>query len=193
MAVYRAKHIQPSTIGLIPKGGYVKKINHSVDSIRWLDFVAVNENIAIQHGMNGCGEIKLNGIYVDGFCQETNTIYFYHGCFFHGCEKCYDGDRKNPLYDRPMNYLFKQTKQKTAFLRQQGYQVQELWEHDFKHMKKSNKDLQQFLIEHSVVDRLDPREAFFGGRTNAITLYYEGTAKYVDFTSLYPWVNKYCR
>ncbi|XP_035221202.1 probable DNA polymerase [Stegodyphus dumicola] len=34
--------------------------------------------------------------------------------------------------------------------------------------------------------------SFFGGRTNAIQLYYEGDAKYVDFTSLYPWVNKYC-
>ncbi|GIX98241.1 DNA-directed DNA polymerase [Caerostris extrusa] len=41
-------------------------------------------------------------------------------------------------------------------------------------------------------DRLNPRDAFFGGRTNALKLFYEGSAKYVDFTSLYPWVNKYC-
>ncbi|GBL98846.1 hypothetical protein AVEN_57575-1 [Araneus ventricosus] len=34
---------------------------------------------------------------------------------------------------------------------------------------------------------------FSGGRTNAVKLYYEGEAKYVDFTSLYPWVNKYCK
>ncbi|XP_052760046.1 uncharacterized protein LOC128202914 [Mya arenaria] len=45
-------------------------------------------------------------------------------------------------------------------------------------------------------DRLDPRESFFGGRTNASQLYYKTedneNIKYIDFTSLYPWVNKYC-
>ena len=47
------------------------------------------------------------------------------------------------------------------------------------------------------MDRLDPRECFFGGCTNACQLYYQTSEqekiKYVDFTSLYPWVNKYCR
>ncbi|GBN68642.1 hypothetical protein AVEN_251372-1, partial [Araneus ventricosus] len=46
---------------------------------------------------------------------------------------------------------------------------------------------------HEIVDRLNPRDAFFGGRTNAVKLYFEGQAKYIDFTSLYPWVNKYCK
>ena len=37
---------------------------------------------------------------------------------------------------------------------------------------------------------------FFGGRTNAVSLYKEVAddekIHYVDFTSLYPWTNKYC-
>ena len=44
---------------------------------------------------------------------------------------------------------------------------------------------------------LQPRDSFFGGRTNAIRLHYlcqpDETIRYVDFTSLYPWTNKYCR
>ncbi|KAK2552521.1 hypothetical protein P5673_026364 [Acropora cervicornis] len=44
---------------------------------------------------------------------------------------------------------------------------------------------------------LDPRDAFFGGRTNAYQLYrcVEGDERilYYDFKSLYPYVNKYCR
>ena len=44
---------------------------------------------------------------------------------------------------------------------------------------------------------LDPRNALFGGRTNAYQLYrcVEGGERilYYDFKSLYPYVNKYCR
>ncbi|GFT43966.1 uncharacterized protein TNCV_1822161 [Trichonephila clavipes] len=64
-------------------------------------------------------------------------------------------------------------------------------EHDFVHLKKTE-NFQEFLLQHEVTDRLNPRDAFFGGRTNGIQLFYEGCAKYIDFTSLYPWVNKYC-
>ena len=43
---------------------------------------------------------------------------------------------------------------------------------------------------------LEPCHAFFGGRTNAVCLYKEVSEDekihYVDFTSLYPWTNKYC-
>ena len=47
------------------------------------------------------------------------------------------------------------------------------------------------------MDRWDPRESFFGGRTNASQLYYQTSEqekiKYVNFKSLCPWVNKYWR
>ena len=26
---------------------------------------------------------------VDGYCLETNTIFQFHGCFRHGCQRCY--------------------------------------------------------------------------------------------------------
>ena len=43
---------------------------------------------------------------------------------------------------------------------------------------------------------LEPRHGFFGGRTNAVWLYKEVSEDekihYVDFTSLYPWTNRYC-
>ena len=43
---------------------------------------------------------------------------------------------------------------------------------------------------------LEPRQVFFGGRTNAVCLHKEVNENekihYVDFTSLYPWTNRYC-
>lgn len=34
-------------------------------------------------------ERKENGrYYVDGYDENTNTIYEFNGCFYHGCLKC---------------------------------------------------------------------------------------------------------
>lgn len=76
-------------------------------------------------------------------------------------------------------------------LRALGFNVIEIWEHEFSRMKKENPDLQDFLRKHHLADRLNPRDSFFGGRTNAIKLHHEGDVKYVDFTSLYTWVSSY--
>ncbi|XP_071033084.1 uncharacterized protein [Parasteatoda tepidariorum] len=91
-----------------------------------------------------------------------------------------------------MPALRKNTRELTEKLCSSGYRVIEMWEHQFQKMKKDCSELNEFIKNHDVQDRLKPRDSFFGGRTNAIRLYYEGEAKYVDFTSLYPWVNKYC-
>jgi hypothetical protein len=57
------------------------------------------------------------------------------------------------------------------------------------------------MITHSwnIVDinPIDFREAFSGGRTNAVSLYrdlehFKEEGHYKDFTSLYPWVNFTC-
>lgn len=86
----------------------------------------------------------------------------------------------------------KETQQTTDKLRALGFSVIEMWEHEFVQLKRTDVSLQQFLSMHSLQDRLNPRDAFFGGRTNAVKLLHEGEVKYIDFTSLYPWVNKYC-
>ena len=56
--------------------------------------------------------------------------------------------------------------------------------------------MSQFLRSFDLVAPLEPREAFFGGRTGAVALYAvagEGEQiRYLDVTSLYPWVNKNC-
>ncbi|GFY74898.1 uncharacterized protein TNIN_225431 [Trichonephila inaurata madagascariensis] len=161
------------------------------DSIRWLDFVAHTEGHRILHALNGTGEQKIAGYSVDGFCKETNTVYQYQGCFHHGCENCYDGDLIHPLAGTTMRSLRQKKEGVTDALRQRGYNIIQMLEHDFVHLKKTGQ-FKEFLLQHEVTDRLNPRDAFFGGRTNGIKLFFEGCAKYIDFTSLYPWVNKYC-
>nr|XP_042912704.1 uncharacterized protein LOC122272779 [Parasteatoda tepidariorum] len=154
--------------------------------------MAADQDLQIDHALNGRGEVKIEGMSVDGFCRRTNTVYQFHGCFFHGCLECYEGDTIHPLKKVTMTTLRKKTSEATEKLRSKGYEVYELWEHSFEEMKKKIPELRDFVRNHEMKERLNPRDSFFGGRTNAIRLFYEGEAKYVDFTSLYPWVNKYC-
>jgi G:T-mismatch repair DNA endonuclease (very short patch repair protein) len=41
--------------------------------------------------------VKICGAKVDGFDEKTNTAYQYHGCFWHGCKKCYNQDFINKI------------------------------------------------------------------------------------------------
>ena len=56
--------------------------------------------------------------------------------------------------------------------------------------------MKTFVQNRKFETPLEPRHAFFGGRTNAVCLHKEASEgekiHYVDFTSLYPWTNQYC-
>ncbi|GBL60239.1 hypothetical protein AVEN_60158-1 [Araneus ventricosus] len=192
MAAFRVKHLVQDTIAMVPVHGYINRTKFSHEAIRWLDYIALKETVTIQHSLNQKGEKSGNGLSVDGYCAETNTVYQFHGCFFHGCPDCFDGDALIPLLGLPMNALFEKTKATSAKLQKAGYILVEKWEHEFRREIELDADLQKFIQSHELKERLNPRDVFFGGRTNAVKLYFEGTAKYVDCTSLYPWVNKYC-
>ena len=67
---------------------------HSKVSIKWLEYLIQIENIDIEHAKNFKEfSIKnnLTGCYynADGYCRNTNTVYEYNGCYYHGCLKCY--------------------------------------------------------------------------------------------------------
>lgn len=77
MATYRSKHIPMNSIAMVPTHGYINKTVFSPDSIEWLDFVAHKQGLQIQHALNQAGERKIAGLSVDGYCEDTNTIYQY--------------------------------------------------------------------------------------------------------------------
>ena len=57
---------------------------------KWLEWEAKQRNIHIHHARCGHGgERYILGAPVDGYHPETKTIFQFHGCFWHGCQKCY--------------------------------------------------------------------------------------------------------
>ena len=93
----------------------------------------------IQHAGNA-GEYRLPGLgfFVDGYCQDTNTVYEFHGCFWHGCPHCYPtrNEKHVRLCDRTMHDVYEKTQQKINLLQALGYNVMEMWECEWARLKE---------------------------------------------------------
>ena len=96
-----------------------------------------------------------------------------------------------------MHDLYMATVEKAQFLKDQGFNVVEVWECEIKRELARDEEMKEYFDHYEAVEPLEPRDAFFGGRTNAARLYHQceedEKIKYVDFTSLYPWCNKTTR
>lgn len=196
-----------SSIAQVPSAGYHCD-QFSKMSITWLEWVVEKQRregiipIYIQHALNE-GEQRLpNSKYkLDGYCRETNTAYEFHGCLWHGCPTCYSQSEKRrirvPRTNQTLDELYALTRKKERFIKSLGMTLVTMWEHEFEQLLLENREVSDFAASLDIQDRLNPREAFFGGRTNAAKLYHkvgEGEKiHYLDFCSLYPSVNKYCK
>ena len=112
------------------------KSNYSQVSIQWLNSIMERDNIIIQHAENG-GEksFVVNGkrYYVDGYCEENNTIYEFHGSYYHGDPNMFDdNDRPHPFKkDVTAKELYEATIKKEQDLQSLGYNVVSMWESNF--------------------------------------------------------------
>ncbi|XP_078364066.1 uncharacterized protein LOC144648356 [Oculina patagonica] len=160
------------------------------------DFPTVRSD-RIQHTRNQGEFLVPNTRYhVDGYDAVTGTLYEFHGCYYHSCPDCFP--HREEIHSRhigvTMRDVYQRTLKKMVYLERQGYVVKQMWECSWKRMKQENEEIADFVRCLDLQPPLQPRDAFFGGRTNAIKLYHqveEGEEiRYIDFTSLYPFVNK---
>lgn len=101
-------------------------------SIHWLESISQREGIHIQHARNS-GEYFVPGtrFKADGYCAETNTIYEYNGCFYHGHPACYNPEHVNPVNDKTFGTLHAAVVRKENRLRALGYNVVSIWECEY--------------------------------------------------------------
>ena len=161
------------------------------------------EEDQIQHAKNQEQTLLIANkpVQVDGYNATTRTVYEFHGCFYHGCPHCLPNrhvqirmqDRQTP------DDLYTRTQAKDQAILQSGYSLQTMWECKGTRLKSERDDIQGFVDGLGLVDCLEPRDAFYGGRTEAVTMYamanpdQNESIKYVDFPSLYLFVNKNCQ
>ncbi len=111
-------------------------------SFKWLYHIETTLNVKLQHALND-GEHKIpNTKYkVDGYHQETNTCYEFHGCFWHGCIKCFDQDKINPISKLSYKKLYEKTLIREEYIKLQGYNLVTVWECDFRKLIKLNEPI----------------------------------------------------
>ena len=218
----RRNRMIPNSIASEPvRGGWKNNINQSLPALHWLTWcdhqlrqralqdLNADDLLAsanpdpprqyIQHVRNA-GEYKIPGtdFLVDGYCPDTRTVYEFQGCFWHGCPTCYPNrhEKHASHCHRTMQDVYEATRQKTQQLRDKGYKVIEMWGCEWDHLQQTQPEIDSFVQGLDFIEPLKPREAFCGGRTNAVKLYHHITPgqkiHYIDVTSLYPWVNKTC-
>ncbi|XP_029561594.1 uncharacterized protein LOC115157467 [Salmo trutta] len=195
MKTYRTHFLPLASIAIPSPENYRRQFkSYSSGSIQWLEYLAQDKDIFIQHALNR-GEKAFGPDHVDGYTQidGVEAVFEYNGCFFHGCKSCFEPQALCVLTQKTFGEMYLEFQDKCESLQATyGLKVNVMWEHEWTALKKSDPHVRAFLSSFDPPEPLEPRQALYGGRTNALTLRYvaqpDETIGYVDFTSLYPHV-----
>ena len=69
---------------------------------------------------------------VDGFEPTTNTVYLFHGDYWHGNPRVYKAEQKNPNVKKTFGNLFAATNRYERDITNSGYNIIVMWESDFR-------------------------------------------------------------
>jgi len=199
MADIKKNHLPENMVAAKPIMGWRSGIKtQSTEAKQWLLWEEKKLGRQIRSALNE-GEYHITGTkyHVDGYDPQTRTCYEYNGCFWHGCRSCFPNreERHLRLAERNMDAVRKETEKKKQALLKRGYQVKEIWGCEWAGEKQNNEDCSAYVKTLEFVEPLNPRDAFFGGRTNATKLYHQCKAdekiEYADIVSEYPTVLKF--
>ncbi len=118
---------------------------HSYIAMSWIKYIECKTGYALQHAESLEGEFKIpNSRYkADGYCKETNSIFEFHGDFFHGNPYKYDQNEINKLTKKTMGELYNNTLLKKDYCLREGFTYYEIWENDWRRCIKAITCLQR--------------------------------------------------
>jgi hypothetical protein len=122
---------------------------YSKASILYLDFMSKLKNIHIQHAEND-GEYKITttNFKADGYCKETNTIYEFHGTEYHGDPRLRNAENYS-FIGKKYGDLYQKTLEREQQIRDLGYNLVVIWEHDWNKIIKSVKKIQRKFLSNN--------------------------------------------
>jgi hypothetical protein len=131
LRMLRKLFLKPFTIGLIPTGGYSCNKNYSKKALMWLLHMQQVDNCHIMHARNG-REYRLPELpnfNVDGYCEETRTVYEFLNCYFHG-HTCQPFRDVPTMGKKTLTQRYERTVTRIEQITQAGYEVKFFWECD---------------------------------------------------------------
>lgn len=126
-----------------------KPKKHSKLGIEWLNYMKIKDNCSIQHNENperdGEHRIKNSLYQADGYCDETLTIYEFHGSYWHGDPKLFHPEKLNAHTGKSFGELYQNTLKKIEHCWANGYIVKECWESEWKKGIRAVKKVQKMF------------------------------------------------
>lgn len=121
-----------------------RPVNYSKASLQWLQYIEFSSGQYIQHAENG-GEYQIPGtrLKLDGYCKDTNTVYEFHGDYWHGNPKVFNPNILNRTCGVTMGDLYRDTLSKKKLIQEKGFQYVEIWEKEWRNAIKCVKQIQR--------------------------------------------------
>ena len=79
----------------------------------------------------------------------------------------------NPVSQKTMEQLYNDTMKKVSYLKDQGFLVVQKWGCELKKELEEDEEMKRVFDQYEIIDPLQPRDAFYGGRTNATKLFHQ--------------------
>jgi hypothetical protein len=103
----------------IESGAYLTgRSNVSKAETKWLDELGIATRQKLLEDI---------GLTVDGYDETTNTVYLYHGRFWHGCPETFDPEMQHPVVKIKMKDLYNQTMKYEQKIKDAGYNLITTW------------------------------------------------------------------
>lgn len=67
---------------------------------------------------------------VDGYFPRSNTVVEFHGCYWHGCPRCFAPNERHPKLKVLYSSLYQKTMIRDAKISALGFNLITVWEHD---------------------------------------------------------------
>ena len=106
-------------------------------SQRWLDYLKIPKMIGTNREV--IINIDNNKFRVDGYDPQTNTIYEFHGDWWHGNPKLYNLQNIHQISKKSYGELLENTQKRSRLLKSYGYNIVSIWESDWKKIEKELK------------------------------------------------------
>lgn len=106
-------------------------------SLEWLGMLIYTyPNLITIESKDGEYRIPGTSYHADGYCPDTNTIFEFHGDYWHGNPVRYPSERYNATTNCTMGELYEKTQQKRQVCEALGYRYVEVWESEWNTLKR---------------------------------------------------------
>lgn len=181
MRFFRQKHLEKDSLALTLENGAERHDKQSTIALKFLKWYAREEGLELRHRDSQGGEYRHHYVdadgrkktlRLDGFAQRSPPFrplaIEVNGCAWHGCPTCFAGDVMCPN-GRTAAANLEATQRREDIIRRDFFLVT-VWECDIKQLLKNNISMKQFFNSTFGFGPLDPRDAYFGGRTGPLKM-----------------------